>query len=205
MDVVVDQYPYNRSSTGVRTTLPTWALADGQEAIRGRLRNPETRARFIEGMKEILDKKGFGDYSYATVASCDWEPGLAGKTISEVNRLRGRAATIDNEITTILELVEKGRVPMVFHSMSDEDVERIMRYPNTAISSDGYILKFGEGVPQPAILRDLRPCLCRVRPKAQGADSGGRCPQGDVTSSPYLQAERPRTRPGRLRRRSGAF
>ncbi len=149
IDMVVDQYPYNRSSTGVRTTLPTWALADSQEAIRGRLRNPETRARIIEGMKEILDKKGFGDYSYATVASCDWEPELAGKTISEVNRLRGRAATIDNEITTILELVEKGRVPMVFHSMSDEDVERIMRYPNTAISSDGYILKFGEGVPHP--------------------------------------------------------
>jgi len=63
--------------------------------------------------------------------------------------MRGREATIDNEIQTILELVEKGMVPMVFHSMSDEDVERIMRYPNTAISSDGYILKFGEGVPHP--------------------------------------------------------
>ena len=149
VDVVVDQYPYNRSSTGIRTTLPTWALADGQEAIRDRLRDPETRAKIIQGMKEILDKKGFGDYSYAMVASCDWEPELAGKTVSEVNRLRGREATIDNEIQTILELVEKGRVPMVFHSMSDEDVERIMRYPNTAISSDGYILKFGEGVPHP--------------------------------------------------------
>ena len=33
--------------------------------------------------------------------------------------------------------------------MSDEDVERIMRYRNTAISSDGYILKLGEGVPHP--------------------------------------------------------
>ncbi|MCZ6894820.1 MAG: D-aminoacylase [Gammaproteobacteria bacterium] len=149
IDVVVDQYPYDRSSTGVSTALPTWALADGQEAIRARLRDPETRAKVIEGMKEILDKKGFGDYSYAMVASCDWEPELAGKTISEVNVMRGREATVDNEIETILELVEKGSVPMVFHSMSDEDVERIMRYRNTAISSDGYILEFGKGVPHP--------------------------------------------------------
>jgi len=149
VDVVVDQYPYDRSSTGVSTTLPTWALADGQDAIRARLRDPATRAKVIAGMKEILDTKGFGDYSHAMVASCDWEPALAGKTISEVNVMRGRQATVDNEIQTILELVEKGSVPMVFHSMSDDDVERIMRYRNTAISSDGYILKFGEGVPHP--------------------------------------------------------
>ena len=48
IDVVVDQYPYDRSSTGVSTALPTWALADGQEAIRARLRDPETRAKVIE-------------------------------------------------------------------------------------------------------------------------------------------------------------
>jgi len=149
VDVVVDQYPYDRSSTGVNTTLPTWALADGQEAIRARLRDPETRVRVIEGMKEILDKKGFGDYSYAMVASCDWEPELAGKTIREVTVMRGRESTVDNQIETILELVDKGAVPMVFHSMGDEDVERIMRYRNTAIASDGYILKLGEGVPHP--------------------------------------------------------
>ena len=149
VDVVVDQYPYDRSSTGLRVTLPTWALADGQEAIRARLRDRTARAKIATEMEEILAMKGFADYSYAMIASCDFEPELAGKTISEVNRLRGREATIKDEIQTILEIVEKGRVPMVYHSMSDEDVERIMRYPNTAISSDGYILKHGEGVPHP--------------------------------------------------------
>jgi N-acyl-D-amino-acid deacylase len=38
---------------------------------------------------------------------------------------------------------------MVYHSMSDADVERIMRYPFTAIASDGGIREFGEGVPHP--------------------------------------------------------
>ena len=38
---------------------------------------------------------------------------------------------------------------MVYHSMGMEDVERILRYPNTAIASDGGIREFGVGVPHP--------------------------------------------------------
>jgi len=38
---------------------------------------------------------------------------------------------------------------MVYHSMGDKDVERIMRYPNTAVASDGGVREFGVGVPHP--------------------------------------------------------
>ena len=38
---------------------------------------------------------------------------------------------------------------MVYHSMGMEDVERILRYPNTAIASDGGIREFGSGMPHP--------------------------------------------------------
>ena len=34
VDVVVDQYPYDQSSTNLGITLPSWALADGPTAIR---------------------------------------------------------------------------------------------------------------------------------------------------------------------------
>ena len=149
IDVVVDQYPYDRSSTSLGVMLPTWALADGQDAIRERLATGATRERIKKEMEEILRGKGFDDYSYAMIASCDFEPGLAGKTISEVNRMRGRAASVAEEIETILELIAKGPMQMVYHSMSEEDVERIMKYPNTAIASDGYIVEFGSGVPHP--------------------------------------------------------
>ncbi len=37
VDVVIDQYPYDRSSTGVSITLPSWALADGPKAVKERL------------------------------------------------------------------------------------------------------------------------------------------------------------------------
>ena len=38
---------------------------------------------------------------------------------------------------------------MVYHSMGNEDVERIMRYPNTAVASDGGVREFGVGMPHP--------------------------------------------------------
>jgi N-acyl-D-amino-acid deacylase len=50
---------------------------------------------------------------------------------------------------TVLELIAAGAPQMIFHSMGREDVERILRYPNTAIGSDGGIREFGVGMPHP--------------------------------------------------------
>ncbi|MBM3814439.1 MAG: D-aminoacylase [Acidimicrobiia bacterium] len=149
VDVVVDQYPYDHSSTNLGITLPSWALAEGDEAIAERLKSPESRRRIKKEMAELLELKGRPDYSYARVAAYKPEPAYEGKTISEINRMRNRRATVENEIETVLELMEKGGAGMVYHSMSMEDVERIMKYPNTAVASDGGIREFGVGMPHP--------------------------------------------------------
>jgi N-acyl-D-amino-acid deacylase len=149
LDVVVDQYPYDRSSTGLGILLPSWALAGGEDQLKQRLADAETRARIIKGMLELLEERGQPDYAYATVARFEADPSLEGKTISEVNRLRGRAATPANEALTVLEMLNQGGASMVYHSMSTEDVERILRYPNTAVASDGSTIVFGEGKPHP--------------------------------------------------------
>lgn len=149
VDVVVDQYPYDHSSTNLGITLPSWALADGREAVIERLRSPATRARIKTEMLAHLKVKGQPDYSYATVASFDADRSLEGKTIREINAARGRAPAPENEAETILEILEKGMPSMVYHSMGMEDVERIMRYPNTAVASDGGIRELGAGVPHP--------------------------------------------------------
>ena len=149
VDVVVDQYPYDRSSTNLGITMPSWALADSHEKLKQRLADPATHARIVQEMKDKMQELGEEDYSYATVASCDFDHALDGKTISEINVLKGRAKTLENEIETILELQAQGDLSMVYHEMSEEDVQRIMTYPNTAIASDGWIIKFGKGVPHP--------------------------------------------------------
>lgn len=149
VDVVIDQYPYDHSSTNLGITLPSWALADGPPAIAERLKTPATRARIAREMREKLTSLGQPDYSYAKVAYYEPDHGIEGKSISEVNVLRGRAKTVENEIETILEIMERGGAQMVYNSMSMEDVERIIKWPHTAVASDGGIREFGRGMPHP--------------------------------------------------------
>jgi len=149
IDVTVDQYPYDRSSTGLSVLLPSWALAGGGDKLKERLHDAETRSRIATEMEEILKHRGFADYSFAMVAGFEPDPALEGKTISEINQARGRTKTLANEILTVMEILNQGGASMVYHSMSEEDVERIMRYPNTAVASDGGPRVFGKGKPHP--------------------------------------------------------
>jgi len=149
VDVVVDQYPYDHSSTNLGITLPNWALADGQAKIKERLADQPTRDKIAKEMAASLKALGHKDYSYATVASCASDHSIEGKNISEINRLRGRKKKVKDEIQTILDLEAQGGAQMVYHSMGDKDVDRIMRYTNTGIASDGGIREFGVGVPHP--------------------------------------------------------
>ncbi|MEM9684373.1 MAG: D-aminoacylase [Pseudomonadota bacterium] len=156
VDVVVDAYPYERASTNLGVNLPRWAVAGGPAAIATRINDQETRERIVEGMKAMLVDGGYPDYSFATVAQYTPNPEFNGMTISEVNASLGREPTIDNEINTILEMMlDGGRAgysqgaSMVYHYMSVDDVDTILRYPNSAVASDGSIMEFGRGMPHP--------------------------------------------------------
>ena len=149
VDVTIDQYPYDHSSTNLGITLPSWALADGEAAIKERLSSPATRARIKREMLRMLVQKGQPDYSYAIVAGFAPERSWEGKTISQINRLRKRVPTPAGEADTILEIMQKGGAQMVYHSMSAIDMERIMKYPHTAVASDGGVREFGLGMPHP--------------------------------------------------------
>lgn len=149
VDVVIDAYPYDRASTGLSVNLPSWALADSDDAVRARLQDPETRARILKEMRAKLDDQGYDDYSFGTIARFTPDPSLEGMTLSEVNLARGRPANIDAEMETILELMEQGGASLVYHYMSLADVETIYRYPNAAVASDGGVQQMGVGKPHP--------------------------------------------------------
>jgi N-acyl-D-amino-acid deacylase len=149
VDVSVDQYPYDRSSTGLGILLPSWALADGEAAVKQRLGDPATRARIAREMEQMVKRLGHKDYSYAVVAFCQFDRSLEGKNIREINVLRGRKKKLKFEVQTILDLVAQGGASMVYHSMSEKDVERILRYANASVGSDGGIRALGVGVPHP--------------------------------------------------------
>jgi N-acyl-D-amino-acid deacylase len=150
LDMVVDQYPYDHSSTNLGIRLPSWALADGRDQVLERLKDPETRAKIIAEMETLNRDLGHDDYSYATVARFEDDRSYEGRTITEIAAMQGNPKNIRGEIETILDLYSRGGpVQMVYHSMGDEDIERIMRYPNTAIARDAGVAEFGTGMPHP--------------------------------------------------------
>jgi N-acyl-D-amino-acid deacylase len=150
IDVVVDQYPYTSSSTGIGMLLPSWALADGAEAIKKRLSDPATRVKILREMQDRWRRvHGRKHLDWAHLARATHDPKLEGKTITEITREKGRKAKLQQEFETVLEIQLAGGAQMVYDSMSGRDVERIMRYPHAAVASDAGIPEFGSGVPHP--------------------------------------------------------
>ncbi|HRW98624.1 MAG TPA: D-aminoacylase [Cyclobacteriaceae bacterium] len=149
IDVTVDQYPYVASSTTLDMVVPDWAFAGGRDSLYMRLDDPATRARIKKEMLEGLKKNQLKDYSYAVVARYAPDDSYNGKNISEINKMKGRKAKAEEEAETILEMIKSGRVQMVYFSMNEEDLQRIMKYPFSMTASDAGIAEFGKNMPHP--------------------------------------------------------
>lgn len=150
-DVTIDQYVYTASSTGLNSILPEW-VADGTTTeVHQRLRDPEIRGRVVrELVRERRDAQGRKDMSYASVASFRADPSFNGKNLLEITRiLRPGDESWEAQIETALDLVTSGGAGMVFHSISEDDVRRILAYPHNMFASDSGIRELGVGVPHP--------------------------------------------------------
>jgi N-acyl-D-amino-acid deacylase len=63
-------------------------------------------------------------------------------------KLQG-ADTADAQFEAARTMMLASGASMVYHFMSDDDIERIMRHPQVSIASDSSVLTLGEGVPHP--------------------------------------------------------
>jgi len=151
VDTTIDQYPYTASSTSIAAALlPAWALEGGRQTTLARLKDPGTRARIkSESLAMIRDERGGGDPQNVQLANCGFDPSLAGKTLADVMRQRQLPPSLDSAADTTMWIVEQGGCQGIFHAMSDEDLERIIRHPATMIASDGEVPTFGESNPHP--------------------------------------------------------
>lgn len=147
--VMVDQYAYTASSTSLDSRLPEWVLEGGRAEGRKRLADPAQRERVRREMRDTLNAGGFKDFSHAVVADYAPRPEFNGKSIAEITRAARGKDDLGNQVEQILEMYEAGGAQMVYHSMGEEDVRRIMREPFTMIASDSGVRRFGEGMPHP--------------------------------------------------------
>ncbi len=149
IEVTIDQYPYTASSTSISTLIPDEILADNQDSVKTRLQNPEIKKYVIHSMLARLKKRKLKHFSYAVVAYYAPDTTYNGKSIEQINLMKGRKHNRKAEAETIVDIMMNGGASAVFHGMSEEDVKRIMQYPFNMFASDATIRAFGYGVPHP--------------------------------------------------------
>jgi N-acyl-D-amino-acid deacylase len=147
--VTVDQYAYTASSTSLDSRVPSWLREGGLEETKKRLADKASHELVVKEMQETLKRSGFKDYSYAVVASYEPDPSFNGRSIADITKQVLGKSDVKSQIAQILSMIETGGASMVFHSMGEPDVQRIMQEPFTMIASDSGVRRIDEGVPHP--------------------------------------------------------
>ncbi|MBN8673188.1 MAG: D-aminoacylase [Chitinophagales bacterium] len=149
LEVTIDQYPYTASSTSISTLLPDEVLADGQDSIKARLLRPEIRKQVTNHILARLKKRKLKHLSYAVVAFYGPDTTYNGKSIEQINLLKGRKHKAKFEAETVMDIMMNGGASAVFHGMGEDDVKRIMQYPFNMFASDATIRVLNAGMPHP--------------------------------------------------------
>ncbi|HYN10264.1 MAG TPA: D-aminoacylase [Vicinamibacterales bacterium] len=149
VDVRADQYAYTAGSSSLSIRVPSWALEGGSDRIRERLNDPATWARIKKEMIALYEERGFSDLSWAAVASYRPDPSLNGLSMKDVAHKLSGSTSADAQLESARTLMLGGGASMVYHFMSEDDIERIMKHAQVAVASDSDVLEPGAGVPHP--------------------------------------------------------
>ncbi len=147
--VEADQYAYEAGSSGLSIRFPAWALEGGRDQIKRRLDDPDTWARIRKEMVQLLEERGFHDFSWCVVSSYNADKTLEGLSIKEVALKVKGDGSVDAQLEVAREMMLRGAPDMVYHFMSEEDIARFMRHPQVAVASDSSLVTPGDGVPHP--------------------------------------------------------
>jgi N-acyl-D-amino-acid deacylase len=147
--IAADQYAYTAASSTLGIRFPAWVLEGGADQMAARLNDAATWSKVKAEMRALLAERGLSDLSFAVVASHRANPALNGLSMKEVAAKLQGSDSADAQFEAARRLMLNGGASMVYHFMSDTDVERIMRHPFVGFASDSGILSAGEGTPHP--------------------------------------------------------
>jgi N-acyl-D-amino-acid deacylase len=146
--VRADIYPYLAGSANLSQLLPGWAHEGGTQAMVERLRTPSERERIRREWEVTLVS------DWQDILICWVRPGgdasVVGKRLTEI--AAARQAEPD---ATALDLIaaEDGLINMIAFGRSEDDLQAVLRHPDTLIGSDGLAVDphgpSGSGHPHP--------------------------------------------------------
>ena len=149
-DVMIDQYPYTASHSGITILIPAWAMEGGTDALLTRMEDPFLADSILSGIEfNIKYDRGGNDLKRVQFSSVSWDKSLEGKTLYDWAVRDGLEPTPANGAKLVVESVRRGGANGIYHAMDEGDVEAIMSHPQTMIASDGRLVALGDGHPHP--------------------------------------------------------
>jgi N-acyl-D-aspartate/D-glutamate deacylase len=138
-EVTADVYPYTFSGTGLGACIPPWAHEGGFDALLDRLRDPQPRARILEGMRSssggwenpLLETEP--DSIVVAGFRQDALRDLTGMTLAEVASRRG---TTPEEAVLDLLVEDDNDVGALYFAMSEDNVRKVLSLPWVSFCSD---------------------------------------------------------------------
>jgi N-acyl-D-amino-acid deacylase len=150
LDITANQYPYTAMFHGWSAFFPLWIREGGPAKFAERLKDPASRARLKKDKDFATWAEEHGGWDGIALARARTEKNkqYEGKRIAEIAKLRGDKDPMDTCIDIMAD--EGGGVSGIFHTMSEDDVRKVMRLPWVAVASDGSAINLdAPGVPHP--------------------------------------------------------
>ena len=149
VDVEADQYAYTAAGSSLSIRFPDWSREGTEEQVRARFADDAVWPRIKADLKDLLAARGFTDLSFATVAAYEPDPSLQGLSMKQVAEKLVGDGSAESQFEAARRMMVRGGAGMVYHLMSEDDVERILRHPQVGIASDSSVLTPGDGRPHP--------------------------------------------------------
>lgn len=149
-DVMMDQYPYTASYSGITILIPAWAMEGGTPALLARMDDAALADSILAGIEfNIINDRGGNDLHRVQLALVAWDRSLEGQTLHDWAVRDGLDPTPATGARLVIEAVRRGGASAIYHAMAEEDVDAIMAHPQTMIASDGRLVALGDGHPHP--------------------------------------------------------
>ena len=140
LSITADMYNYTAGATGLDAAMPPWVQAGGHRAWVARLKNPVIRRRVLREMSTPTDKwenlyllAGSPENVLLVGFKNESLRHLAGKTLAQVARLRGKSP---EETAIDLVIEDDSRVSTIYFLMSEENVKKQIELPWVSFCSD---------------------------------------------------------------------
>jgi N-acyl-D-amino-acid deacylase len=142
VDVVAAQHVYTSTHSGLRAyCIPRWATVGGEEEMKKRFTEPESRARLMKEIPEMLEIRGGAE----KLVFSDPRPHLNGKTLADVAQVWGIDAT-----NAVFRILSESNAGVMNRDLYDGwNTEFLARQGWMMTCTDGGTPEFGKGIVHP--------------------------------------------------------